>query len=149
MLSANWEIHPDQHPVRVRRMSTFENILTWLGGGVGVGGGVVGGKWFLEWLSGRIDRREQAAEVVRKHLDEATGNIITTMANQIKALTERQEHVDELLSECREQHARAQEELASLRGLVQGWGEAKQLAQVNLSADRVVDRRTPKVDPES
>lgn len=128
-------------------MSTFENLLTWLGGGVGVGGGVVGGKWFLEWLSGRVDRREQAAEVVRKHLDEATGNIISTMAKQIEGLVARQEHVDELLAECRDQHAKAQEELASLRGLVQGYGEAKQLAQVSLSADRLRDRQGI-VDPE-
>lgn len=128
-------------------MSAFENILTWLGGGFGVGGGLVGGKWFLDWLGARVDRREQAAEVVRKHLDEATGNIITTMSEQIKALVERQTHVDELLAECRDQHALAQQELASLRGLVQGYGEARQLAQTNLSADRLADRVSGKVDP--
>lgn len=124
-------------------MSPFENILTWLSGGVGVGGGIVGGKWFLEWLSGRVDKREMAAEVMRKHLDGATGDIITMMSTQLDLLTKRQAHTDQLLEECREQHNIARQELATLRGLVHGMGEAKQIAQVALSADRLNDKLDP------
>lgn len=137
-------------------MPTVESIIStipmWTSAGIGGGAGFFAIKWFVEWLSGRVDKRETAVEVSRAQVDAAMQDLIAHLQQQIadlaqqnKNLTQRVDAVEAELDNCRAERAADQKELARLQGAILGMGDAKQKAAAILAAERVQDRDVAKI----
>jgi chromosome segregation ATPase len=112
-------------------------IGSWAAAGSGAGAGFFIIKWLAEFVFGRFDKREAA-------LDAGTDKLIKRLEERMASLTARLDRVEGELIECRAAHAQCEAELTKLRGLVQGLGDAKQHAQLIVSAERVVQRKIGK-----
>lgn len=130
-------------------MNVPATIPDWLTAGAGAGAGgamtVYLLKIILEWISGRVDKREAAVEASFDRLDKGTDKLIQRMQEQLQSLTTRLERVEAELVHCRDERARDQEELARLRGLVHGMGEAREQAAVIVAAERAGDAIAKKI----
>lgn len=79
--------------------------------------------------------------VKEDRIDKGNAKLIEQQQSQIKGLLEWKERVEKALEECQERHAASEQEVARLSGLLQGYGDARQLAQINAAADRAAARR--------
>lgn len=120
------------------------NIPQWLAAGFSAGGGAALTVYFikilLEWLGGRVDKREASLESGVARLDAATQKLIENMQKRLDDVTSRLGAVEHELAECRTQHAEARAEVMQLRATVQGLGDAKQQAANIVAAERTMDR---------
>lgn len=116
-------------------------LPSWAAAGTGAGAGFFMVKWFFEWLGGRVDKREAAVDRTAARVDATTQTLIHNLEDRMTSLTSRLDLVETELKDCRDQHAKCEAELAQLRGLVHGLGDAKQTAQVIVAADRLADRK--------
>lgn len=127
-------------------ISDLANSLpNWAAAGGGAGATLFALKLLFDFISGRLDKREAASLASAQRLDAATYKLIENLEKRLDALTERLAKVEGELIECRAQHAQCERELARLQAIVQGFGDAKQVAQTALSADRVMDRNVAKI----
>lgn len=105
-----------------------------LGAIVGLGGGAGGGffavKWFAEWVSGRLDKREA-------RLDDTAAKLVAGLEKRIETLTSRLDAVERMLAECQKMHAKSEAEVLKLKALLDGKGEIAQRAQQTVAADRL------------
>ena len=108
--------------------------------GGGIGGGFFLLKWVVYWASGRVDKREAAVEAGTARLDEVTQRVITRLEAEVNNLIPRMTHAEKELEACRTQHAESRAEVARLKAIMQGWGEAKDHAQSILAAQSLIDR---------
>lgn len=105
-------------------------MLAYGGGtGVGIAVGLQFMKWLLTFLAGRMDKREE-------HLDGVSSRLYERMEHQIENLTRRVEKAEQELQHCTEQHAEAKAEVMELRAMMQGYGDARQLATLQVAADK-------------
>lgn len=131
------------------------SIPDWLTAGAGAGVGLGAGgvlavhliKWLIEYVGGRVDKREAAIEARTAHLDEATQALIdhlqqqiTDQAERFGAVLTRLDHVEAELETCRSQHAEAEARAKRYEGLAQGMGDAREAAALILASDRLADR---------
>lgn len=106
------------------------SILTnWLLAGTGAAGGWVVINKFVDFISGRLGRREDQVVAAQARIDTATHELILALQRQVDAQATQITAINTELEECRANHAHAQEEIARLRGLVHGLGDARQSAQ--------------------
>jgi septal ring factor EnvC (AmiA/AmiB activator) len=119
-------------------------LPSWAAAGGGVGAGFFFAKYALEWLGGRLDKREAAVAARDERLDVSTQKLIGTLEERMSNLTARLDRVEEELINCRAQHAQCEAELTRLRATVQGLGDAKQHAQSIIAAERLIDRGNAK-----
>ncbi|WP_374413263.1 hypothetical protein [Novosphingobium colocasiae] len=126
----------------------------WLGAGFAAGGGFASIKWLAEFVGGRLDKRAAA-------LDGDTRFLFEGLKAQVTLLTERVVGAEADLKACRaelalctERHAKAEEEvfdhkrrlsdaeaeIARLRALVQGMGDARQQAALIVAAEKEARR---------
>lgn len=113
--------------------------------GAGAGGGFFLIKFLFEWAGGRLDKREAAAVASSERLDTATYKLIEKLEERMNALTARLDQVEHELTECRAQHAICEAELAKLRAVIQGFGDARNQAAAAVAADRLQDRSVAKI----
>lgn len=118
----------------------LSSLPQWGAGGVGVGAGIAAGLYFIRWLiefvGGRMDRREA-------RLDKATQEIFTRLETEVKRLTERcgtleervQQTEDEL-AERKTQHEQCEARCIRLEAMLQGYGDAKQTAALIIAAEK-------------
>lgn len=118
----------------------LQSLPGWLGLGAGGGASFFTLKWFVEWLGGRVDKREATLSAGVERLDTATQVLIKNMQTRMDDLTSRLSTVEHELAECRTQHAEAAAEVMSLRAMVQGLGDARQQAASIVAAERSIDR---------
>lgn len=102
----------------------------WAGLGAGAGGSFFAVRWFLEWLSGRYDKRV-------KQIDDATQQLITTLDNQMKSLILRLDSAEEALILCKQRHAESETNVLRLEAIIMAQGEGRQYAQRVISAERM------------
>ena len=114
-----------------------------MGVGVGAGGvfvwGVLRGlasaaKWVIEYFGGRLDRRAD-------RLDASTDKLVLGLEARVDALTNRLDHVESELAECNRKHAEAEARNKQLEAMLQGYGDARQRAQTERSAEIVTIRK--------
>lgn len=104
-------------------------------------------RWCANFIAGRLDRKED-------RLDADMAGLIDGLKERVDALTtsERelrqeltasreefrayQRETDEQLRECRRKHAESEAEVMQLRAMLQGYGDARNLAQANVAADK-------------
>lgn len=124
-------------------MNLPDSIPEWiaasLGGGASVGVGFYAVRYAINTLLGRVDKREAAVEAGFARLDEGTDKLFQRLQGEVNSLADRLGRVEAELEHCREERLRDQEELARLRGLVQGLGEVREQAAIIVAADRVGD----------
>lgn len=114
-----------------------------MGVGVGAGGVFVwqvfrglasAAKWLIEYFGGRMDKRAD-------RLDASADKLIQGLEDRIDALTNRLDHVETELAECNRKHADAQAHNKQLQAMLQGYGDARQRAQTERSAEIVTIRK--------
>lgn len=87
-------------------------------------------RWVANFIAGRLDKRADRVSA-------ATQFLIGQLTGQVETLLRRCNQIEE-------HHAHCLEELASLRGYVDGRGDARQDAQLIVSAERAADKRRTK-----
>lgn len=102
--------------------------------GVGGGGGFFAVKWFVEWMSGRMDKREA-------RIDGGTDKLIEALERRVEALTARLDQVETDLADCKRKHAESDAEVLRLKAIIDGKGEIAQRAQAIVAADRAEVRQ--------
>lgn len=86
-------------------------------------------RWLAVFLAGRWDKREA-------QLDSGTQLLVEQLKTQVKALFDRLDQVERDLADCKRQHAESENERMQLKAMLQGYGDARQLAQINAAADK-------------
>lgn len=126
-------------------------------GSLAVASGAAGGtfgltfvavRWCANFIAGRLDRKED-------RLDADIASLINGLKDRVDALTKSerelrtaaatdreefrkyQRETDEQLQDCRRKHAESEAEVIKLRAMLQGYGDARNLAQMNVAADKV------------
>lgn len=105
-------------------------------------------RWCANFIAGRLDRKED-------RIDADMASLIEGLKERVDALTKSerelraelsanreefrtyQRETDEQLRDCRRKHSESEAEVMQLRAMLQGYGDARQLAQVNASADKL------------
>lgn len=119
----------------------------WLGAGLTAGGGFAAVKWCLEFFAGRLDKRAAA-------LDGDTRFLFEGLKAQVTLLTDRIVSAESDLRACQERHseseareldlqrrlAASEAEIARLKAMMQGYGDARDRVQVEQAASRLIDR---------
>lgn len=123
--------------------SLASSIVTWTTGGVGLGAGAIVSIKFLDWLGGRVDKREAAVAAGAARLDAATEKLIQNMTARLDKYEERiasqDERIAELadeLRECQQKHAESDAKVMRLEAIMQGYGDAREKAQLIVSAEK-------------
>lgn len=112
----------------------LEQIGVFAGAGAGAGGGFFMVKWAVEWVAGRLDKREA-------RLDASTDKLIAAQDRRIDALTTRLDAVERLLADCQRKHAESEATVLRLQAIIDGKGEIAQRAQAIVAADRLAEKR--------
>ncbi|WP_221537798.1 hypothetical protein [Qipengyuania huizhouensis] len=118
----------------------MENFLNIAGTATAVttGGGVgyFFVRWLFEYLGGRMDKKAD-------RIDAGMDKLIARMETQIEGLIargadleKRLEKVEGDLAECKHKHAESEAEVARLKAAMQGYGEAREKAQLILASER-------------
>ena len=110
-------------------MEVAESLGNWLGLGAGAGGGFYAVRWFLEWLSGRHDKREA-------HLDLATENLIRALEDRLNAVMTRLDSAESALEDCKRRHAESEAQVLRLEATLRAQGDARQHAQLIIAAEK-------------
>lgn len=98
--------------------------------GGGAGGGFLAVKWLIEWVAGRLDKREA-------RIDAGTDKLIQALERQVDALSKRLEAVESSLADCQLKHAESEATVLRLQAIIDGKGEIAQRAQAIVAADRL------------
>ncbi len=130
-------------------MSTLLTIVPgwlpgWLGAGAAAGSGFAMIKWLLEFTGMRIDKRAEALNASEAAIDASTVRLIAALEKRLDDVTRRMDQAEADLRECTKKHAASEAEVMALRAMMQGYGVARDQAQVNLAADRIADRHEAK-----
>lgn len=118
--------------------------------GIGFSVGFVIIRWLANFIAGRIDRKEDRLEAGMKELVEGLEHRINSLTDSEQDLRRElaanreefrayQRETDEQLRECRRKHAESEAEVMQLRAMLQGYGDARQTAQLIMAAEKVVN----------
>lgn len=123
--------------------SLASSFVAWTTGGVGLGAGAIVAVKFLDWLGGRVDKREAAVAAGAARLDAATEKLIQNMTARLDKYEERiatqDQRISELadeLRECQQKHAESDAKVMRLEAIMQGYGDAREKAQLIVSAEK-------------
>lgn len=105
----------------------MDTVAAWSAGGFSFAFGLVVFRSLASLLFGRLAQKET-------QLDAATQHLIGQLTGQVETLLDR-------CTQIEAHHAQCLEELASLRGYVDGRGDANQHAQLIIAADRAAHKR--------
>jgi hypothetical protein len=97
--------------------------------GIGIGGAFLFVKWVADFIAKRTDRRED-------RVDAGMRALLDDHREEIDRLKQDCVSLREGLAECERKHTESEQEVSRLRGMMQGYGDAKQLAQMNAAADK-------------
>lgn len=107
----------------------FTVATTTLGLGAGGGAGFFFVRWLFEFLGGRMDKRAD-------RIDAGTDKLISLMQAEMKRLSERVDGLEEDLRDCKRRHAESDAEVMRLKAILQGYGEAREKAQLIVSSEK-------------
>lgn len=120
--------------------SLLESLPAFLSMGAGGGVGFFAIKWFVEWLGGRVDKKEAAVERGFERLDAGTQRLIEHLQSQMKSVLERLDKAETALRDCQRKHAESEAEVARLKAIMQGSGEVRDHVQRILAAESLVQK---------
>lgn len=118
----------------------MENFLNLAGTATAVttGGGVgyFFVRWLFEYLGGRMDKK---ADRIDAGMDKLLAHLqaqIDSEREQREKLEKRLAKVEGDLAECKHKHAESEAEVARLKAAMQGYGDAREKAQLILASER-------------
>lgn len=112
---------------------SFDMLATTATGGFSLGVGFFAVRWLAVFVAGRWDRREA-------QIDEATKRLIEQLTSEVTRLAKRLEVVEHDLAECKKLHAKAEAERTRVEAILQGYGDAKQLAALQSAAEKAATK---------
>lgn len=118
-------------------MESFLNIAgtaTAVTTGGGVGYFFV--RWLFEYLGGRMDKRADRIDAGMDKLLAHLQSQIDSEREQREKLEKRLAKVEGDLAECKHKHAESEAEVARLKAAMQGYGDAREKAQLILASER-------------
>lgn len=101
--------------------------------GFGLGFAFLVVRWLAVFIAGRVDKREA-------QIDAGTALLIRQLQEQVAGLIEYKKTVDAALRECLERDLEKEYRIAQLEGMIHGTGDARQYAQLIVSADKASDK---------
>lgn len=110
-------------------------------GGAGAGGGFVFFRWFLNWLTGRHDKREAQIDAKDTALDERWAAYTKKMEERSEKLEGRCGRLEEEVEDCHRSKRELETRIARLEGIDQGMGEVRQIGQRAASLDSQIKRK--------
>lgn len=128
--------------------SALSTLPAWISVGAGGGAGFFFIKWIFDWVGARVDKREDAVEASFARLDKGTQALIEHLQREVRTLSDRVtrqdgriETLEGELKECRVKHADAEARVKHLEAVMQGYGDARQKAQLIVSAELDAERK--------
>ena len=112
-------------------------MLAYGGGtGVGIAVGLQFMKWLLTFVAGRMDKQQEHIDAGMRSLIEGLRAEVDRM--KVEAIQDRQEiaEVRIELRDCERKHSESEAKVAKLEAMMQGYGDAKQLAALQAAADK-------------
>lgn len=100
-------------------------IGEWIGAGASAGGGAVVVWKLFDWFGTRVDKREDVLTRMAQVNAEATAALILNLQDQVTKVCARLDLAEAELVECHASKARLEEEMAKLRGQLQGIGDIR------------------------
>jgi len=114
--------------------------LSWGSAGMGAGLGFFAVRWIAVFIAGRWDRREEQLDGGTQRLIKGLEAQISSLTGRIIQLTERLDHVESELSECKRLHAESEAQRMRVEAILQGYGDVRQTAQLIVSADKAAEK---------
>lgn len=108
-----------------------------IGGSLGLV--LVAVKWTASFIAGRIDRSQDRLDAGTQQLIEHLREQVTILVGDCRELREWRAEAEKDLRECERRHAESEAEVMRLKATMQGYGDARQIAQIQAAADK---RRT-------
>lgn len=103
-------------------------------------------RWFITWLTGRHDRREDRLAAEDREIDQKWKAYRETLENDRREMREEIAHlrvglanIQVEVERCHAEKREMADRLSRLEGFSTGRGEARQLGQIEQSARRVID----------
>lgn len=106
-------------------------------GGGSIGVGLYFTRWLVEWISGRVDKRQADLDAGRDALDQGWKAYRLVLEDKIAAQGTRITELENEVAECTRKHAEAEARLIRVEAFMDGRGKASAIAQGMLSAERV------------
>lgn len=112
-----------------------------------VAGGSAGGslglvfvavRWTANFIAGRLDKKEAALDAGTQQLIEHLRQQVTILVGDCRELREWRAEAEKDLRECERRHAESEAEVMRLKATMQGYGDARQLAQIKAAADKII-----------
>lgn len=106
-------------------------------GGSSIGVGFYFVRWLVEWISGRLDKRQANLDAGREALDQGWKAYRLVLEDRLAAQDKRIAELEHEIVECTRKHAEAEAKLIRVEAFMDGQGNARAIAQGMLSAERV------------
>lgn len=103
--------------------------------GAGGGGGFYGLKWLIQWVTGRLDRRQQNLDSQQDALNSGWAEYRHTLEETVKGHAARIGVLEGQVRECREREIEWMALAKRLEAILQGLGEGHQDVQRRTSAE--------------
>lgn len=108
--------------------------------GLSMGGVFLFVRWAANFIAGRVDKGTQLVIDGLKHqieiLLQSEKDLRAELAEGRDEFRGYRRETDERLAECMRKHAEAEADALRFRAMMQGWGDAKNVAQLMLAAEK-------------
>jgi len=121
--------------------SVLSQLPAFVAMGGGAGGGFYGLKWFIQWVTGRLDKRQEALDGQQNALNAAWAQYRHDLENRLKGAEARIGDLEREVEECRTDKADWMAMAKRLEAILQGLGEGHQDVQRRASAEILKLRR--------
>lgn len=95
-------------------------------------------RWTANFIAGRMDKKEAQIDAGTQHLIEHLREQVTILVGDCRELREWRGKAEDALRECERRHAESEAEVMRLKAMMQGYGDARQLVQIEQSAGKVI-----------
>lgn len=96
-------------------------------------------RWLANFIAGRMDKKEEHLDAATKRLFDGMEQQIEGLRSECKDLRERVSEHGRELADCRRKHAESEAEVMQLKALLQGQGDARQIAQLIIADEKKRD----------
>lgn len=118
----------------------FGDAVKFASGGMGIGGGVYTFRWFLNWLTGRHDRREGLIDAKDKELDDRWAKYTKKIEDRCEEWEGRCRGLEAEVEDCHRSKRDLETRVSRLEGFDKGLGERRQEDQRSASYDSQIAR---------
>ncbi len=127
-------------------MMDFDAVQSFTGG-LGIGSGFAGAffaiKWFMEYISGRMDRKEARLDRIQNELIKQLLEDVAGLKAENSSMRTDIDSLHKQLLACEKKHAQAEGEMARLRASIDSTGQVNQKVQQIVAANRLSTQGEP------